>query len=60
MSRNSWANETDSWRRDDPNAPHNRMRSPRAKKDTKQWCRGKAGVQHGHRDRAAVLERAAG
>ena len=37
-----------SWerRRDDPKAQWNRSRTPKAKRNTKRWCRGKEGVEH--------------
>lgn len=34
------------FRRDDPANPALRDRRPRARKDTKRWCRGKQGVPH--------------
>ena len=33
-------------RKDDPKAPWNRGRVPKAKKDTKRWCKGKEGREH--------------
>lgn len=41
MSRGNWDR-----RKDDPQARHNQPIKPKAKKDTKRWCRGKVGVEH--------------
>lgn len=33
-------------RKDDPKARHNQPIKPKAKKDTRRWCRGKVGIEH--------------
>lgn len=41
--------DADGWKHDDPHDPlsdSNAPRRPRAKKDTRKWCKGKKGVEH--------------